>query len=400
MVNVPEPSRPVSLSGFPRDVVILGATGTVGRKAMAAAAAHPDRFRVVGLSAHRSVEALAEAARTLRVPRLALADPSRIEDLRRLAPSGARVEGGAEAVAALAREAGADVVVNGIVGRAGLEASLAAAEEGRILALANKESLVLAGELLQAAARTGGGRIVPVDSEHAGLFQLLEGRDPRTVERLILTASGGPFRGRSRADLAGVTPEEALRHPVWVMGPRITVDSATLLNKGLEVIETQHLFEVPLEKIVVWVHPQSLVHALVELTDGALLAQVSAADMLLPVQYAMSYPQRLPAGLPPFRLPEQVPLTFEMPDLGAFPALKLAYRAAEHGGTAPAVLNAADEVAVEGFLTGKIPFLRLVEVVEEVLERVPVRAAGSLAAIDEADREARAQARERIASGG
>jgi 1-deoxy-D-xylulose-5-phosphate reductoisomerase len=241
--------------------------------------------------------------------------------------------------------------------------------------------------------------VVPVDSEHSGLFQLLDGKDPAGVERLILTASGGPFRGRKRGELVGVTPAEALRHPVWPMGPRITVDSATLLNKGLEVIETRHLFEVDLDRIEVWVHPQSIVHALVEMKDGSLLAQLSVPDMLLPVQYAMSYPERLTTDLEPFGLPEREPLSFEMPDHEAFPALKLAYRTAEQGGTAPAVLNAADEVAVQAFLDGKIPFLRVVEVVEEVVERVPLRAADSLDAIDAADLEARALAAERIGSG-
>lgn len=395
MAETPAPTWPP----FPRGVAILGATGTVGRKAVDVARAHPERFRVTGLSAHRSVEPLAEAARALDVPRVALADSSRLDALRALLPAGIRAEGGPEAVEDLARDARAQVVVNGIVGRAGLEASLAAVEEGRVLALANKESLVLAGELLQSTARRSGGRIVPVDSEHAGLFQLLEGRDPGAVARLILTASGGPFRGRSAEELGGVTPEEALRHPVWPMGPRITVDSATLLNKGLEVIETRHLFGVELSRIDVWVHPQSIVHSLIELGDGTLLAQVSAPDMLLPVQAAMTYPERVPTGLPPFRLPEQPSLAFESPDHAAFPALKLAYRAAELGGTAPVALNAADEVAVARFLAGEIPFPRIIQVVEEVLDRVTVGEAGSLAAIDEADQEARKRAEERIAAG-
>jgi 1-deoxy-D-xylulose-5-phosphate reductoisomerase len=289
-----------------------------------------------------------------------------------------------------------DLVVNGVVGAAGLEASLRALETGKLLALANKESMVLAGELLSAAASRGGGRILPVDSEHSGLFQCLDGRESSEVSRLIITASGGPFRGRSRESLAGVTPQEALAHPVWPMGRRITVDSATLMNKGLEVIETHRLFHVPLDRIEVWVHPQSVVHALVEWVDGSLLAQMSAPDMLLPVQYAMSYPERWPAESTACRLPDWKDLRFEMPDHDTFPALRLAIRAAELGGTAPSVLNAADEVAVEAFLEGRLPFPGIVDLVASVLDAVPVRRAESLRTVLDADREAREAARERL----
>ena len=320
------------LPGFPRRVALLGATGSIGRKALAVAERYPDRLQIAALAARGSVKALAEAACRFGVTRVAIGEADRVAELRRLLPSGATAEGGAEAVAALAGLDGVDLVVNGMIGRAGLEASLLAARRGKLLALANKESLVLAGELLMRAAGEHGARVIPVDSEHSGLFQCLEGRDPATVKRLLITASGGPFRGRRREDLAAVTPEEALRHPVWPMGPRITVDSATLFNKGLEVIETERLFGVPLERIEVWVHPQSVVHALVELADGAMLAQLSTPDMLMPVQYAMSYPERWDCAVPSCDLPRWGALGFERPDIEAFPALGLAYRAARTGG--------------------------------------------------------------------
>jgi 1-deoxy-D-xylulose-5-phosphate reductoisomerase len=262
-----------------------------------------------------------------------------------------------------------------------------------MLALANKESLVLAGDLLMGAASRSGAAILPVDSEHSGLFQCLEGRPAAEVARVFLTASGGPFRGWPRERLARVTPEEALRHPIWPMGPRITVDSATLFNKGLEVIETRALFGIPLERIKVWVHPQSAVHALVEWRDGSLLAQVSAPDMMLPVQYAMTYPERLDCEAPRGELPRWGRLDFGEPDREAFPALDLAYAAAARGGTAPTVLNAADEVAVAAFLERRLSFTAIVDVLRDTLERVPVRPAASLAAIDAADREARDAAR-------
>lgn len=379
---------------FPRRVAVLGSTGSIGKKAVAVAERYPDRIQVVSLAAHRSIPELAEQARKLGVKKVVTADTGRERELGSLVPAGTAVESGPEALAALAREPEVDLVVNGVVGRAGLEASLAAAETGKMLALANKESMVLAGELLMNAARRAGASVLPVDSEHSGLFQCLEGRDPARLRRMLLTASGGPFRGRKKADLARVTPEQALQHPVWPMGPRITVDSATLLNKGLEVIEAHFLFDVPLDRIEVWVHPQSVVHALVEFADGSIVAQMSAPDMLMPVQYAMSYPERWDADAPVCELPRWGNLGFENPDHEAFPALRLAYRAGEAGGTSPAVLNAADEVAVEAFLDGRIGFLEVIDTVEAVLDSVPSEPADSLDAIDRADRRARERARE------
>lgn len=382
---------------FPRRVALLGATGSIGEKALAVIRRYPERFRLVAMAARGAVDPLLRAAREFGVPRLAVIDPAAGDRLRAELGDAVHVAVGAEAVASLAERDDVDVVVNGVVGRAGLEASLAAARSGKLLALANKESLVLAGELLMATARAHGASVLPVDSEHSGLFQALAGRPPGHVARLVITASGGPFRGRTLADLAHVTPEEALRHPIWAMGPRITVDSATLFNKGLEVIETHHLFGVPLDRIGVWVHPQSVVHAVVELIDGTMIAQLSAPDMLMPVQYAMSYPDRL-AAAPGRALPEWGRLEFGHPDHSAFPALGLAFEAARAGGTAPAALNAADEVAVAAFLSRRIRFSDIPAILEEVLARVEVVPADSLTAIDEADRRARAAAEALVAA--
>lgn len=380
-------------SSFPRRVAVLGSTGSIGRKAVAVAERYPERLRVVSLAAYRSTDELAAQGSRLGVDSVVVGDPTQQDALATKVPAGVNVGAGPGAVAALAAAPDVDLVVNAVVGRAGLEASFAAVAEGKRLALANKESLVLAGELLMETARENGATVLPVDSEHSGLFQCLEGREKDDVRRLVITASGGPFRGRSRAELERVTPAEALEHPVWPMGPRITVDSATLFNKGLEVIETHHLFGTPLDAIGVWVHPQSVIHAFVELTDGSLIAQLSAPDMMMPVQYAMSHPERWEASAPECRLPDWGALGFEMPDLETFPAITVAVQAARKGGTSPAALNAADEVAVEAFLANEIPFLAVTDVVQEVVETVESRPATSLEAIIDADREAREVAR-------
>ena len=379
--------------GFPRRLAVLGSTGSIGKKALAVVERYPDRFQTVGISAHQSGEAVLEQAKRLGIPQVVLTDKDSALEVSRNAGPDVKVLGGPESAVELASRDDVDLVVNGIVGRAGLEASLAAVKSGKMLALANKESLVLAGELIMRTARENGARVIPVDSEHSGLFQCLEHRDPAHVDRLILTASGGPFRGRSANELLGVTPEEALNHPVWPMGPRISIDSATLFNKGLEVIETHWLFDVPLDRIEVWVHPQSVVHALVELTDQTLFAQLSTPDMIFPVQYAMSYPERWGTGEPRCSLPLGKDLGFESPDLETFPALKLAYHAAERGGTAPTLLNAADEIAIEAFLSGRLGFTDIPRVVEAVLCKVPIRPADSLEAVTAADAEGREAAR-------
>lgn len=299
---------------------------------------------------------------------------------------------GPDAVIAAAATAGC-TVVNGVVGAVGLRASIAALEAGNRLALANKESLVAGGELVLAAAARGGGELLPVDSEHAALFQCLVGEPETSVTRLILTASGGPFRGRSRASLEHVTPDEALRHPTWAMGNRITIDSATLVNKGLEVIEAHHLFGVPYDMIDVVVHPQSIVHSLVEFEDGSLKAHLGEPDMRVPIQYALTHPDRAPGPLAPFDLTGQ-DLTFEAPDRHAFPALDLAFHVGRTGGTAPAVFNAADEVVVAAFLDGSIGFLEIPAIIEETVTRVGSVTDPTLEAVIDADAAAR-----RVAAG-
>jgi 1-deoxy-D-xylulose-5-phosphate reductoisomerase len=383
---------------FPRRIAVLGSTGSIGEKALAVVAQYPDRFQVTSLAAGGPSARLAEQAARFEVPRVGVAMGTGND--APAFPSGTQLMEGTEAVAELAADPGVDLVVNGIVGRAGLEASLAALRAGKLLALANKESMVLAGELIMQTARAHGGRVIPVDSEHSGLFQCLADRSLDEVRRLVITASGGPFRTRALSDLEHVTPEEALRHPIWPMGPRISVDSATLLNKGLEIIETHWLFGMPPESIEVWIHPQSVVHALVEWRDGSMIAQLAAPDMILPVQYAMTFPERWPTPAPPCWLPDWKQLQFEEPDPVRFPALALARLALERGGTSPAVLNAADEIAVEAFLSGKIGFLDIVPLVGRVLERIPARAIRSVSSVTEADAEARELARSLIGTGG
>jgi 1-deoxy-D-xylulose-5-phosphate reductoisomerase len=289
-------------------------------------------------------------------------------------------------------------VLNGVVGSAGLGPTIVALAEGIELALANKESLVVGGELVTALAEATDTRIIPVDSEHSALFQLVRADAPGRVERLVLTASGGPFRGRT--DLTGVTPEEALAHPTWQMGGRITIDSATLLNKGFELIEAHHLFGVPYERIDVVVHPQSIVHALVHLNDGATFAHLGYPDMRVPISYALNYPERADVDLPSLRLPTVGELSFEEPDLNAFPCLRLARAAGEAGGTAPCVLNASDEVAVNAFLDRRIPYTAIAEVVERTLEALPPTTPGHFEDLFAVDAEARERARELIAQVG
>lgn len=346
---------------------------------------------------HRNVERLAEQARALRPEAVGVTDAEAAERFDRSAlPPGARFLVGPEAAERLAAAADVDVVVNAMVGSAGLPATLAALTGDRTLALANKESIVLAGELVTSRARASGTRILPIDSEHSGLFQCLAGVAPGHVRRVILTASGGPFRGLSRAEMADVAPAAALRHPVWPMGARITIDSATLLNKGFEVLEAHWLFDIPLERIDVLVHPQSYVHAFVELIDGSMLGQMAPPDMTLPVQYALSWPDRWPAPLPPHDPGETRPLEFALPDHESFPALGLAYRAGREGGVQPARLNAADEVAVAAFLEGRIGFLDIPDVLVAGLEAGAPHPADGLDVILAADAEARVAAALRV----
>ncbi len=394
------PGRP-----FPRALGIFGSTGTVGAGAIAIARAHPDRFRVEALAGGRNVRVLAAQVAEFR-PRLVVVadDAARTEllALTDLAPTQVRV-----GAAGLAETAGEplDMLLQAVAGAAGLPATLGAVAAGTPLALANKESLVLAGELVAARAAATNTPILPVDSEHAGLFQCLAGAGVlggpgagRSLARLTLTASGGPLRGRS--DWADATPADVLAHPIWRMGDRITVDSATLLNKGLEVIEAHVLFGVPYEAIEVVVHPQAIVHALVEFVDHSTLAQLSRPDMKLPIQMALAWPERLSAPLPALDLGALGRLEFEPAPAGKHPCLDLARRAALAGGTAPAILNAADEVAVQAFLAGQIRLGDVPELLAHALDTVPAVAAQTLPAIEAADRDARAAVRGELARRG
>jgi 1-deoxy-D-xylulose-5-phosphate reductoisomerase len=349
-----------------RRVLILGSTGSVGTQALEVIAAS-EELQVAGLSADSSWEPLLEQARRHGVPAVALADEEAAE--RAAKAWDGQVLAGEAGVRELIASSRPDLVLNAVVGAAGLGPSIVAHSEGLDVALANKESLVIGGELVTALAEARDARIIPVDSEHSALFQLIRAEPPGTVERLVLTASGGPFRGRT--DLSGITPEEALAHPTWEMGGRISIDSATLMNKGFEMIEAHHLFGVGYERIDVVVHPQSIVHSLVHLNDGASLAHLGYPDMRVPISYALHFPERADVDVPTLDLAKIGELNFEQPDPETFACLRLAREAGEVGGTAPCVLNAADEVAVEAFLAGKIPFTGIPEVIDRSLEAVP-----------------------------
>jgi 1-deoxy-D-xylulose-5-phosphate reductoisomerase len=346
--------------------VILGATGSIGEQALEVVSGS-DELAAIGLAASSSWERLVEQARDHGVPVVALGDPGSAREAA--SAWNGRVLAGDEGVRELIAGSEADLVLNGIVGSTGLGPTIVALAEGIDVALANKESLVVGGELVTALAEATNAQIIPVDSEHSALFQLIGSERPGYVERLVLTASGGPFRGRT--DLSGVTPDDALAHPTWEMGGRITVDSATLMNKGFELIEAHHLFGFTYERIDVAVHPQSIVHALVHLNDGATLAHLGYPDMRVPISFALHYPERADVDLPTLDLTSVGELNFEKPDLDTFPSLRLAREAGEAGGTAPCVLNAADEVAVEAFLGGRIPFTAIPEVVGRTLEALP-----------------------------
>ena len=377
-----------------RRVAVLGATGSIGSSALDVIARHPDRLQARTLVAGRNVDALVALCRQHRPVHAAIADDAGYAALRdglRAAGLDTEAHAGMAAIDALAAEADSDTVVAAIVGAAGLSSTLAAARAGKRLLLANKESLVLAGALLTAAAREAGATVVPIDSEHNAIFQCLPNAEAHAgLKRIQLTASGGPFRGRSRAALADVTPAQAVAHPKWSMGPKISVDSATLMNKGLEVIEAHHLFGVPGDRIDVLVHPQSLVHSLVEFVDGSLLAQLGLPDMRTALAVGFAWPERIASGVGGLDLLAHGRLDFEPPDLDAFPCLRLAYAALDAGGAAPAVLNAANEEAVSAFLQGRIAFLSIPALVEEALQRMSHTDAGSLDALLDADAAARA----------
>jgi 1-deoxy-D-xylulose-5-phosphate reductoisomerase len=373
-------------------LLILGSTGSIGTQALDVLR-RDEELELVGLSAESSWEVLVEQARSHGARRIALADEQAAHAAADAWPDG-EVLSGAEGLVRLVVESEADLVLNALVGSAGLGPTVATLGEGIDLALANKESLVVGGELVVALAEATGAQIVPVDSEHTALHQLLSGQPPGTVERLTITASGGPFRGRSREQLADVSIEQALAHPTWAMGGKITIDSATLMNKGLELMEAHHLFGTPYERIDVVVHPQSLIHGLVQLADGAMLAHIGPKDMRIAISYALHGAASVELPIAPLDLVEVGALTFEPVDLEAFPCVRIAQEAARAGGTAPCVLNAANEVAVHAFLAGRLPFLGIAEVIERTLEELGSAPVQAFESLYEADREARAVAEE------
>lgn len=380
-----------------KNIVILGSTGSIGENALKVIAALPGRFRIVGLGAARNARRIREQAEQFGVGVAALANPAAAAHLRETTP-GLRVLGGREAMTELARLPGADIVLCAMVGVSGLAPVLAALEQGADVALATKEVLVVAGDLVTAAARRHKARIIPVDSEHSAIFQCLQGHDIAGVRRLILTASGGPFAEHTAVDFETVSVAEVLRHPRWNMGRKVTVDSATLMNKGLEIMEARWLFDVPAERIDVVIHPESIVHSMVEFIDGNVLAQMSLPDMRFAIQYALTWPERVDGKLPPLDLVSLSTLHFAAPDTKRFPGLTLARAAVRAGGTMPAVLNAANEVAVNCFLEGTIRFADVWRTVEQVMASQANCADPGLAEIIEADRAARVAA-ETIAAG-
>ncbi len=373
---------------MPRRLAILGSTGSIGVQALDVVSRAAGELEIVALSAARSWPTVLEQARAHGVRRVAITDPDAAAQAAEAWTDG-DVLSGPEGLVELITESGCDMVLNAIVGSAGLVPTVAALGEGIDLALANKESLVVGGELVTALAQATGAAIIPVDSEHSAIYQLMAGEGPGTVDRLIITASGGPFRGRRADELEDVTIEQALAHPTWSMGGKITIDSATLMNKGLEVIEAHHLFGTPYERIDVVVHPQSIVHSLIGLCDGATLAHLGYPDMRVPIAYALHHPERADVPVAPLDLVTLGALTFEAPDTDTFACLRLARGAAEARGTAPCTLNAANEVAVHAFLRGRLRFLDIAAVIEETLEQLPARQIHSFDTLADADAEAR-----------
>jgi 1-deoxy-D-xylulose-5-phosphate reductoisomerase len=380
----------------PRRLAILGSTGSIGIQALDVVSRSPDQLRVVALSAASAWEPLIAQARTHGVKRIALADRDAAARAAEAWTDG-EVLAGTDGIVALVTDCECDMVLNGIVGSAGLVPSVAALGEGIDLALANKESLVVGGELVTQLAEATGAQIIPVDSEHSALFQLLASERPGTVDRLILTASGGPFRGMRSEQLEEVTVEQALAHPTWEMGGKITIDSATLMNKGLELIEAHHLFGTSYDQIDVVVHPQSIIHSLIQLCDGATLAHLGYPDMRVPISYALHYPERVDVPVAPLDLATLGKLTFEAADEQTFACLRLAREAARAGGTAPCTLNAANEIAVHAFLAGRLRFLEISHVIEETLGGLPAEQVHSFEALGDADARARLLAAELVA---
>ena len=379
-------------------LTVLGATGSVGRRALELVAHFPEQFRVEGLAARGSnPDLVAELCRAHRPRVVALSDEGAVDALARaLGHPRPEILGGARGLVAVARDLGSDVVLSAIVGGAGLLPTMAAIEAGKAVAVANKEPLVMAGSLMTAAARRHKAPLLPVDSEHSAIYQCLEGQQRGQVHRILLTASGGPFRRLPKAEMAAVTVEDALNHPTWKMGAKITVDSATLMNKGLEVIEARWLFDLPSDQVQVVVHPQSIIHSMVEYVDGSVIAQLGVADMGIPILYALNYPDRLPWPGERLDLTKTGPLTFEEPDVDRFPCLALARQALAAAGCAPAILNAANEVAVGAFLEGRIGYTQIAELIAAALDGMPARALDSIETCVAVDAETRRFVEERV----
>jgi 1-deoxy-D-xylulose-5-phosphate reductoisomerase len=379
-----------------RRIILLGSTGSVGDSALKVATTMPDRMEIVGMAAHRSAQKLAEAANRFKPEALCLVDPASLDELRAALTYHPKIFTGEEGLVELSTLPGADMVLVAIVGTAGLRPALAAIDSGKDLAIASKEILVMAGEIVMSHARNKNVSILPIDSEHNAIFQCLEAKRNEEIQNLILTASGGPFRQLPAEQLKNVTKSDALRHPTWKMGEKITIDSATLFNKGLEMIEARWLFNVPMCRVQVIVHPQSIVHSMVEFVDGSILAQLSHSDMCFPIQYAVTWPDRVPTSLRPLRLAEVRKLEFEEPRYDVFPALNLAREAGEAGGVLPAILNAANEVAVQAFLDDRIPFAAIWGLVQNAMGKYSNLARPTLDDILQADKEARAFVRESL----
>lgn len=379
-----------------KKVILLGSSGSIGESTCKVARALPEKMKLVGLGVAKSTDRMLEQAKEFGVKALAVSDLQAADKVKSRLSQGTQFYPGPEGLARMVEETEADMVLVAIVGTAGLAPALAALRSGKDLAVASKEILVLAGSAVMAEAKKRKKQVLPVDSEHNAIFQCLVGANEKEVRKVILTASGGPFRQSSAQAMEKVTLAQALKHPTWSMGQKITIDSATMFNKGLEMIEAHWLFRLPMRQVDVVVHPQSIVHSLVEFIDGSVLAQLSVTDMCFPIQYAVTYPERMPSGLPPLELAKLGTLSFEQPDEVRFPALRLAREAGEQGGTLPGVLNAANEVAVEAFLAERISFPRIWGMVEEVMKKHRTEKEPSLEAIIDADRWARGEAKARL----
>ncbi|MGB9934341.1 1-deoxy-D-xylulose-5-phosphate reductoisomerase [Thermodesulfovibrio yellowstonii] len=378
-----------------KKVVILGSTGSIGKSALEVIRKFPEKFKVLGLAAKSSVNILEEQIKEFNPQYVAVFDKKACDELRKKIKN-LEILKGNEGICQLAKLKEADIILSAIVGAAGLIPTFEAVKEGKTIGVANKESFVMAGELIKKQGKISGAKIIPVDSEHSAVFQCINGCNKPYIKKIWLTASGGPFRGKKSYEIENVTPQEALNHPKWKMGKRITIDSATLMNKGFEVIEAHYLFDMPAENIGVLIHPQSIIHCLVEFIDGTYLAQMSNPDMKAPIALALSFPERLPEIVPPIDWSITTKLQFEIPDTEVFPCLKLAYEALNAGGSMPAVLNAADEVAVEAFLSGRLKFKEIYKIIKKVMDAHKIVSVSSIEEVLEADSWARKMAKKEI----